>query len=134
MYINLEEVLIKRSDLPPIEDHGTYYIVDSIRYPKSDGANHFRDAALRLMAVATRMSDDAAREAAQEAKVWELEHAVPLARTMYNAYHKGSGNYLEDMTEDAWLKAYQKPDYTIQKWVRTASAVLKKLESGNGTN
>lgn len=124
------EVLAKRSDLMPIEDEGEYYLVDNIRHYKSDGAEYFRGAAMRHLTVVTRMADDAAKVAAEEAKEWELEHAVPLARMMYNTFHKSSDNYKDDASEELWLQRFKEGHHLVMKWVRVATATLKAQESG----
>lgn len=131
MYTGPTEVLVKRSDLPPITDEGMYYLVDSIRYYKTNGVEVMREAALRFLAVATRMEDEAKKEAEKKAKDWELKHAVPLARTMYNSFHNFSSNYREDITEDLWIKYYEERHTSTMTWVATASAVLKEQEHAN---
>ena len=131
MYIDPREVLIKRSDLLPVEDFGEYYLVDGLRYAKGieDAAMH-RQTATRLLSVAVRMEDEAKKVAAQKAKEWELEHAVPLARTMYNAFYNFSNSYRdrEDLDEHEWRILYDRHDHAAKAWVASASAVLKEQE------
>lgn len=122
------EILVKRSDLLPIDDEGEYYLVDNIRHYKSDGAEYFRGAAMRHLTVATRMADDAAKVAAQEAAEWELEHAVPLARKMHDTFHKYSDQWRDSTAEELWLHNYKERNHLVLKWVATASAALKAQE------
>lgn len=119
------EVLVRREDLLPVGDCGDYYLIDNIRYYKTEGPTATRAAAMRFLSAAVRMEDDAAAKAKQEAKEWEREHAVPLARTMFNTFHNYSDNYREDTEEAVWRKNYDDGNFAVKKWVATATAVLK---------
>lgn len=127
------EILIKRSDLLPVEDKGDHYLVDNIRHYKSDGAEYFRGVATRCLSVAIRMDDDdAAEEAAKVDKAWELEYAVPLARKMHDTFHNYSDKWRDNTDEDLWLRNYRDGNHLVLKWVATASAALKAQEATNG--
>lgn len=130
MYTNPNEVLVKRSDLLPVENYGDYYLIDGLRYDKDPehAAIHHRTA-IRLLTVATRIADDEAEVVARKEKEWELEYAVPLARQMHDTFHSFSSNYREITDEDLWLRNYKNDNHLVKKWVSTASAVLKAQET-----
>lgn len=129
MYINPNEVLVKRSDLLAVTDEDGFFLAGGmVAHYNSDPAD-LQMTALRCLTAAEHIRSLAAKEVAKQAKEWEREHAVPLALTMYNAFHKSSENYKEDVREDDWLTYYEKHDHAMMKWVRTASAVLKAQET-----
>lgn len=112
-----DEVLVKRSDLLPVDGHNW-----------QSSAEELRHNAMRLLSAAVQKEDAAAKESAKKAKEWELEHVVPLARTMYNAFYNFTNSYREDIAEAEWLKHYEDRTPTAMAWVSTASAVLKAQE------
>lgn len=129
MHTNPNEILVKRSDLLPIEDYGDHYIVDGLRYSKDIKPSEMRLSAMRFLSVAVQLEDDEADKAAEKVKQWELEHAVPLARKMHDTFHSFSSNYPEVTDEDLWLRNYKNDNHLVKKWVWTATEILKAQEA-----
>lgn len=126
------EILVKRSDLLPVADEGGNYILaGGMVVSKDMDPNELEKTALRHLSAAMYFRDLAAAEAAKEAKEWELEHAVPLARKMHDTFHNYSDSYRDNTDEDLWLRNYKERNHLVLKWVATASAALKAQEGSN---
>lgn len=123
------EILVKRSDLLPVADEGgNYFLAGGMVVSKDMDPDELEQTALRHLSAAVYIRDLAAEEVAKEAKEWELEHAVPLARKMHDTFHKYSDNYRDSTAEELWLHNYKERNHLVLKWVATASAALKAQE------
>lgn len=132
MYTNPNEILVKRSDLLPVSDEGdTYFFTGGMVVGKDVDPDELELTALRHLTAAVYIRGLAAEEAVKEAKDWELEHAVPLARMMHDAFYKYSDNYRDNTDEDLWLQNYNNGNHFVLKWVATASTILKAQEEAN---
>lgn len=126
------DILVKRSDLLPVADEGDDYILaGGMVVSKDMDPDELELIGLRYLSAAEYIRARLAREAAQEAQEWELEHAVPLARKMHDTFNKYSDNWRDSTDEDLWLRNYRDGNHLVLKWVATASAALKAQEGTN---
>lgn len=129
MSTNPNEVLVKRSDLLPVEEEDGYFLAGGMVAHDDDDPEELELSALRLLTAAEHIRSRLAREAEREAEEWELEHAVPLARKMHDTFHSFSSNYPEVTDEDLWLRNYKNDNHLVKKWVWTATQILKAQEA-----
>lgn len=118
-------VIAVRDDLLAVHGDGQHYICEDEYISEADDPQEVRRRALALLSIAVKMAEVEAEKTAREAAKWEREHAVPLARTMFNTFHKFSDNYREGTSVEVWLKNYEDGNFAVKKWVATATAVLK---------
>lgn len=131
MYTNPNEVLVKRSDLLPVAEKDVYFLAGGMVAHDDDDPEELELTALRYLTAAEHIRTRLTQEAEREAKEWELEHAVPLARKMHDTFHSYSDSYRDNTDEDLWLRNYKDRNHLVLKWVATASAALKAQEGTN---
>lgn len=123
------DVIVIRKDLSAVRVEDGLLHIDGIEFAAESDPDDLRQIGLQYLSAAEYINAVQAKKAAKEAKEWEREHAVPLARLMHDNFHRYSDNYRDDTDPDVWLSNYDSGNFTVMKWVGTAASVLKAQET-----